>query len=146
MEKSSKIFLWVISLSVLLVILSTGYKFLLKKNYDFLVEAPCDPASSTCYYRDCSNPDDCPPNGLENYRIFSLAASDFPKCTDNSCLNECTSAAIACEEVTCGEDEADECADTPAEPPTYQEAVTTENSLPTETPEESATSSEISLP
>ncbi len=110
MEKSTKVLLWILSLSVVAVIASTGYKFLVLKDYNFIVEAPCDPAGEVCFTRDCST-GDCPPNELENYRIFSVPAGDFPKCADNSCLDECVSGLIPCEETVCGDDPADECAE-----------------------------------
>jgi hypothetical protein len=109
MDKWDKIFLWILALSVVAVIAATAYKFLFAKDYDFVLEAPCDPSTNTCFTRDCSNPDDCPPNGLENYRIFNVKASDFGKCADNSCLNECLSGKISCTETKCGESEEDAC-------------------------------------
>jgi hypothetical protein len=109
MNKWDKIFLWIIALSVAIVISATAYRFLFAKNYDFLVEAPCDPAKDICFNRDCSNPDDCPPNGLSDYRMFNIKASDFGKCTDNSCLNECLSSEISCEEIKCGDSGGDIC-------------------------------------
>ena len=112
MEKSDKIFLWVIGLSVVGVILATGYNFLFAQNYDFYVEAPCDPATQTCFERDCSEVDACPPNNLSTYRAFYIKAAQFKKCADNSCLMECTSGAISCEEVVCGDAEEDMCTDT----------------------------------
>lgn len=108
MEKSTKVLLWALSLSVVAVILSTGYKFLVLKDYNFIVEAPCDPTREVCFTRDCSG-GDCPPNELENYRIFAVPAGDFPKCADNSCLEECLSGLISCEEIVCGDDSEDEC-------------------------------------
>lgn len=78
--------------------------------------------------------------------MFLVAAADFPQCADNSCLNECVSGAITCEEVMCGDDEADECADKTVEPPTYQEPITTEPILFDENSAEIATTSEASLP
>jgi hypothetical protein len=111
MDKWDKIFLWVIAMLVIVTIASTAYKFLFAKNYDFVVEAPCNTATSTCFTRDCSNPDDCPPNGLSNYRVFNIKAADFEKCSDNSCLNECASGKISCKEIKCGESKDDECSE-----------------------------------
>lgn len=110
MDKWDKIFLWIIALSVVAVITSTAYKFLFLKDYNFIVEAPCDPTKSTCFIRDCSNPDDCPPNGLSVYRQFNVKASDFGKCANNSCLNECLTGKIACAEIKCSESSGDTCA------------------------------------
>jgi len=109
MNKWDKIFLLILVLSVLAVATATTYKFLLEKNYNFVVEAPCDSSTNACFIRSCFNSDDCPPNGLENYRIFNVKASDFEKCTNNSCLNECLSGKISCKETKCGNSEEDEC-------------------------------------
>ena len=105
---SNREFLKLLMASVAVVIIATGYKFLIKKDYDFVVEAPCNPALTTCFQRDC-NEEECPPNGLENFRVFTLKAYDFPKCSDNSCLQECTSKTISCAETICGESEEDVC-------------------------------------
>lgn len=109
MNKPSKIFLALITLSVLLVIIATAYKFLWLKDYNFYVEAVCDPEIEICFYRDCSIPDDCPPNGLEHYRAFEVPAGDFSNCSDNSCLAECVSGKIQCNELICDESEGYEC-------------------------------------
>lgn len=108
METSSKALLWAISLSVVAAISFTAYIFLVQKNYDFVVEASCDPAESTCYYRDCST-GECPPNEFEFYRTFIVPASDFEQCADNSCLTECTEETIACEEIICDPEVDEEC-------------------------------------
>jgi len=110
MSISDKSFLTTISLLVILTILSTAYIFLVRKDYDFIIEAPCDPALDTCFSRDCSD-DECPPNGLELYRVFSVRAADFPTCSDNSCLQECMQGSIACTETVCGESDEDICAE-----------------------------------
>jgi len=107
METSSKIFLWVIFLSVVAVIAATAYRFLWVKDYVFIVEAACDPAVEVCFYRDCD--DYCPPNGLEYYRVFEVSAADFSTCSDNSCSRECMSGSIACSEVLCDAEAEDEC-------------------------------------
>ncbi|HRH22526.1 MAG TPA: hypothetical protein PLB51_00840 [Candidatus Paceibacterota bacterium] len=112
MEKSDKIFLWIIGLSVVAVILATGYNFLFVQKYNFYVEAPCDPATQTCFERDCSEVDACPPNNLSTYRAFYIQAGDFSRCEDNSCLKECTSGTLSCEEIVCGDADEDICTDT----------------------------------
>ncbi len=110
MEKylSNKEFIKLLGISIVAVIIATGYKFYIKKDYDFIVETPCDPISETCFYRDCLE-GECPPNGLENYKIFTLKAYDFSSCSDKSCFVECTSNAIACTETVCGESREDIC-------------------------------------
>ncbi len=114
METSNKIFLWLVALSVVVVILSTAYKFTLQKNYDFVVEASCDPTSEVCFYRDC-NEEECPPNGLEYYKTMLVSAADFSKCSDNSCTIQCTENKISCQEVVCGESENDTCFSNPTQ-------------------------------
>ncbi len=119
MNKSDKITLSIIILSVFVVIASTSYLFLWKKDFTFVLEAYCDPEYEICHYRDCSNPDDCPPNQLEYYRVFEVPATDFPKCSDNSCLLECAMETISCAEIICEEDDENTCnipADTELKP------------------------------
>lgn len=108
MERSGKIFLSVISLSVATVILVTGYTFLIQKDYNFIVEAACEPSSEICFHRDCSS-GECPPNELAYYKTFLISAGDFRKCSDNSCAQECASTAIRCEEIVCDESAGEEC-------------------------------------
>ncbi len=113
MERSDTIVLSLISVAVIGILGTTAWLFLLKKDYDFVVEAPCDPQTETCFYRECSdlsNTGDCPPNALENYKIYVIRAADFPRCTDNSCSAECGSGLIACTEILCGDGEEDTCA------------------------------------
>jgi hypothetical protein len=99
----------ILSIILLLVILSvlavSLYRFWYQKDFTVLTEASCDPAFSSCYVRDC-NIDECPPNGLGEYRVFSVSAKDFGKCDDETCLLECTTQLISCREVPCtpGED------------------------------------------
>jgi hypothetical protein len=116
MEKSDWAVLGFISASILLVVASTTWLFMFKQDYHFVVEAECDPASQSCFERDCSNTDDCPPNQLSVYRTFQVRAADFKSCADNSCLKECTSGVISCNEIMCGDSEEDECAETPETP------------------------------
>jgi hypothetical protein len=106
---SDKTLLTIISVFTLVAICSTAYIFLVQKEYDFVIESPCDPSTDTCFYRDCTV-EECPPNGLEYYRIFSLSARDFATCADSSCLPECSTGAVACVETLCGESEEDVCA------------------------------------
>lgn len=96
-------------LMVVSAIASNYFIFYHEKNYEFLVEAPCDPLTNTCFVRSCENADDCPPNQLSEYRIFTLAARDFDSCSNNSCLDECESGALSCTEIMCGQSEDDTC-------------------------------------
>ena len=109
MEKTDKLTLQLFALSVVIVLASTAYHFLYVKNYDFVLEANCDTKTEKCFHRDCSNSDDCPPNGLENYKIIRVVASDFPKCGTDSCVSECKSGVISCEISECGSSTEDAC-------------------------------------
>ena len=90
-------------------IMSNFYKYYFTKDYNYLIEAKCDPSIEHCFSRDCSNPDDCPPNGLSIYKKFYVKAYEFPKCKDNSCKNECALGLIKCISVPCGESSDDTC-------------------------------------
>lgn len=134
METSSKALLLAISLSVVAAILSTAYIFLVAKNYDFTVEAPCDPAKTACFYRDCSL-EECPPNKLEYYRTFLVHAADFAACSENSCLQECLEGGgIRCEEIPCDSYAGESCtmiedfAPPPPPEPVFWESPLPENS------------------
>jgi hypothetical protein len=113
MKNSATISKWSISILFLVALVapvfSSFYKYYFTQNYDYLVEAECNPEIEICYIRDCSNPDDCPPNGYEEYKQYYLKAYDFKKCSDNSCKTECENDAIDCEEIVCGEFEEDIC-------------------------------------
>ncbi len=102
-----KLVLSIICASVIVVIFIAAIKFLVIKEFYFIVETECNEGARTCFHRDCSI-NECPPNGLENYRIFKIAAHDYSQCNDQSCLFECGSL-INCEEVLCDVADGDEC-------------------------------------
>ena len=106
---ADKTILWFAAISFIAVVLATGYFFLVEKDNLFYLEASCDSSAQSCFIRDCSEPDSCPPNNLDTYRVFYVAANDFAQCKDNSCLNECVIGKIECEEVICGDSEEDTC-------------------------------------
>ena len=111
-SSSSKVtrFLFILlSAMALAAIINNFYIFFYQKNYKFIVEALCDSKEQSCFIRHCGEDAECPPNGLEQYRQFSLNASDFKKCSDDSCLNECTSGVIKCIEISCDESAGDSC-------------------------------------
>ena len=113
-EKKINWFLLLISLSCAVTILSSFYSLYYKKNYDFIVEVSCDPSLETCFQRDCSNPDDCPPNGLSDFKRYTLKAYDFNKCENEDCTNACLNGLIECKQISCIEDlEAGESCSTP---------------------------------
>lgn len=108
-NKVTKALFLLVTALVIAVLANNFYIFYIQKNYDLTVEAPCDPTAKTCFIRSCGEDSECPPNGLEQYRMFTLNASDFNQCTDNSCLNECLAGLIECAEIQCGDLEDDVC-------------------------------------
>ena len=86
------------------VIVSNFYFFYFRKNFQFLVETSCDKSKEQCFERDCTNPDDCPPNGLSVFKRYSLKASDFQYCKDENCQEACESGQIKCTQVKCIKD------------------------------------------
>ena len=103
-EKKHNIFLYILLGSVALAILSSFYFFYFKKDYDFIVEVKCDTSKEVCFQRDCSNPDNCPPNGLSDFKRYSLKAKDFKYCENEDCASVCESGQIRCTQVECTED------------------------------------------
>ena len=91
------------------VIGTSFYKYFYTKNYDYLVEASCDTSIESCFFRDCTNPDDCPPNGLSEYKAYYVNAADFAQCADNSCKAECEAGSISCTPIACDESVGDTC-------------------------------------
>lgn len=81
------------------------YFFYYKKDYKFIVEVACDTTKETCFQRDCTNPDDCPPNGLSDFKRYSLNAGDFSKCENEDCTNACETGTIKCKPIECTVDE-----------------------------------------
>lgn len=114
-ETSSKVLLWTLCLSIVAVIFATAQLFLIKKNYNFTLEATCDPTEHVCFNRDCDD-EECPPNALENYRIFEVKAKDFDSCSTNDCLMECESGVIQCVEIECDSEAGDICLHEPSPP------------------------------
>ena len=83
---------------------SSFYFFYIRKDFNFIVEIPCDTTKEQCFQRDCTNPDDCPPNGLSDFKRYSLKASDFKYCKNEDCTSVCENGEIKCEQITCTED------------------------------------------
>lgn len=110
--QSDRLVLLLIAASVVAAIGATAWLFLAEKQYDFIVEDACDPQAETCYVRDCSIENECPPNGLDSYKVFQIKAADFPLCSYNSCARKCASGIIACIPVPCDPDAGDTCSST----------------------------------
>lgn len=100
---------FLVVLILVVPIFTSIYKFYLTKNYNFLIEAECDSTTTTCFTRDCSNPDDCPPNGFSEYREYYIKAYNFAQCKNNSCLIECLHGEVECIENICGSSANDTC-------------------------------------
>ncbi|HNW71317.1 MAG TPA: hypothetical protein PKZ36_01600 [Candidatus Paceibacterota bacterium] len=81
------------------------YFFFHKKAYDFIIEIPCDPNKEVCSFRDCSEPDSCPPNNFSFFKKYNLRASDFNKCPDGDCSVVCETGQINCEPIECVADQ-----------------------------------------
>lgn len=103
-KKNNNTFLYLLLACCLVAIFTSFYFFYFKKDYDFIVEVACDPTKETCIQRDCSNPDDCPPNGLSDFKRYTLNAGDFEKCENEDCTNACEAGTIKCELMECEED------------------------------------------
>lgn len=103
-EKPRKFFTVFSIINVLLfliTILSGFYFFYIKKNFDFIIESPCDPNLEQCFIRDCLDYNDCPDNMLENFKRYSLSAHDFKYCEGEDCTNVCENKEIDCEKLEC---------------------------------------------
>ena len=101
--KTKKIHLFLNLFFLLTIIAAVGvsfYKYYYTKNYNYRVEASCDPQTEQCSHRDCTD-GSCPPNNLSDYKVYLVKAYDFPKCSDNSCEKECVRGVISCTPVSC---------------------------------------------
>ena len=105
--KVTKALFGLTSILFLAVILGSFYTFYIQKDYNFVVETPCS-EGEFCFIRYCSD-GECPPNELERYRVFSLKASEFEKCSNDSCELSCRSGLMQCQEVLCDEESGDTC-------------------------------------
>ncbi|HVU06203.1 MAG TPA: hypothetical protein VHE10_00165 [Candidatus Paceibacterota bacterium] len=104
----NRMLFFVLAAMVLSAIGANFYTFYYEKDYDFLVEAPCDASAHTCFVRECDD-GDCPPNDLSSYREFHVKAADFGSCADDTCAAECESGKMACEERICDTAAGDAC-------------------------------------
>jgi len=102
-KREHNIFLHILLGGVFLAIVSSFYFFYYKKDYDFIVETKCNPESETCFYRDCTNPDDCPPNNLSYYNEYTIKAKDFMTCENEDCSIACITGIIECVKTECAD-------------------------------------------
>ena len=108
-EKPIKFFTPFTILNVIIFVLaiaSSFYFFYYKKNFNFIVEIPCDSQKEECFLRDCSLPDNCPPNQLSSFKRYTVKAKDFQNyCQQDDCTLACENKQINCQTIKCQEDE-----------------------------------------
>lgn len=95
-HRNSHYFEIVCILAVAIISIFPFKKFVLDRNFFYVVEVPCDPKREVCLYRDCST-DECPPNQLSDYTRLRINARDFEMCQSESCYIECQTQKITCE-------------------------------------------------
>jgi hypothetical protein len=110
-KKSSNVRLLTVFLLCIASVLVVNYRhFFVEKNYQYLVEAPCDSSQETCFVRDCAeSPDECGVNTFSPYKEYYLSARDFSVCGTTACATECTMGEIACEPIECDATAGDSC-------------------------------------
>lgn len=114
MDTSTRWVLIVIWLMVAGAIAVTAWLYLYQKNYNFVVEAACNPSTQNCFHRDCSSADSsCPPNNWEDYKVFRIKAKDFASCSADSCASECLNGTAPCVEELCSSSSANSCSANP---------------------------------
>ncbi len=86
-----------------IVLANSFYFFYIKKDFDFMVETSCDTSKEECFLRDCSDPDSCPPNGLTEFKRYTLNANSFKYCENEDCKIACEGNQINCENIPCEE-------------------------------------------
>ncbi len=101
-------FLFSLFITFIAVILSTAYIFFIRSDYSYFVEAACDPETTSCYYRDCSEEDACYEYQEEIYKLYEIKATEFKKCGGLACAEQCELGALECTEIPC-EAEEEEC-------------------------------------
>lgn len=85
------------------------YSLYLAKEYNYIVEAPCNASKEICFHRDCVVGGNCPPNNLQDYKRYYIRAKYFDMCTDNSCQNVCEKNSLSCTPISCNTDAGDTC-------------------------------------
>jgi len=100
-KRGSDVFLYSLLFMCFISIVLSFYFFYIKKDYDFIVEVACNPEVETCFYRDCTTPEDCPPNNLSYYTEYTIKASDFKSCGNEDCTEACKDNLITCIKTGC---------------------------------------------
>jgi len=105
-DKSYNIFLYIMLGGCLVAIATSFYFFYFKKEYNFFVEAKCNPETETCFFRDCeATPDECPPNNLSYFNQYTIKARDFKNCINEDCTEACINNLIQCVKTECTEED-----------------------------------------
>ncbi len=94
---SDKVFFFLSLLMISVAVFISVNKFYITKNYDFYVEVSCNPDEEECLSRNCET-EECPPNGLETYKEYTISAKDFERCENEDCTELCKETDI-CQEV-----------------------------------------------
>jgi len=105
-DKKHNKFLYILLGGCFLAIFSSFYFFYFKKDYDFIIEMKCDSTKENCFYRDCSDPTNCPPNDLSYYSQYTIKARDFKYCGNEDCTVACATGLIKCVKTECIKDQA----------------------------------------
>jgi hypothetical protein len=100
------IFIYILIGGCFIAISSSFYFFYYKKSYDFIVETSCNPETEICFFRECINIDDCPPNNYSYYSEYTLGARDFRTCgEEEDCTLACKTGLINCTKTECTDDD-----------------------------------------
>lgn len=100
-NKKINYFMILIIISCLVVIAAAFYFYFFKKDFDFIVEVPCN-TEEVCFIRNCSFTE-CPPNEFSSFKRYALKASDFKFCENENCELACEASLINCELIPCEE-------------------------------------------
>ena len=103
---STKLFTAFIFTLIVVVSLSSYVRYIFAKEYEFHIEMPCNSKTEFCNIRDCD--DYCPPNGLDEYKVYKIPALLFRSCSDNSCSNICVGT-NKCQLIKCDAESGDTC-------------------------------------
>lgn len=95
---SDKVFFFLSLLVIAIAVFISINKFYITKDYDFHVEVSCNSEEEGgCLTRNCEN-GECPPNGLESYKEYTISAKNFELCENEDCTRVCKETDI-CQEV-----------------------------------------------
>ncbi len=110
-SKPSNLLVTILSFALFFIAIAASYStYYVRADFDYLIEAECDPELENCFTRNCdADSEECPPNNLSVYKQWYIRASDFPKCADNSCKMECEQGIIDCRPIACDADAGDDC-------------------------------------